>query len=83
MIVKIAAAGKMNRVKSAHFFPDRTRSESQELSKQLDQLLELMRDQKKTSFSMQQQIESLTDLVEKTKEDLKSLGEEVGLSRQN
>ena len=42
-----------------------------------------MRDQKKTSFSMQQQIESLTDLVEKTKEDLKSLGEEVGLSRQN
>ena len=66
----------MNRMRS-QFFPDRTRNDCQELSKQLDELLELVKEQKKASFNMQQQVESLTVLVEETSNDLKSLGEEV------
>ena len=65
----------MNRIRS-QFFSDRTRNECQELSKHLDKLIELV---KETSFNMQQQVESLTVLVEETSNDLKSLGEEVGL----
>ena len=60
-------------------FSDRTRNECQELSKHLDKLIELVKEQKETSFNMQQQVESLTVLVEETSNDLKSLGEEVGL----
>ena len=64
----------MNRMRS-QFFLDRTRNDCQELSKQLDELLELVKEQKKASFNMQQQVESLTVLVEETSNDLKSLGE--------
>ena len=71
-------AGKMNRMRS-QFFSDRTRNECQELSKQLDKLIDLVKEQKETSFNMQQQVESLTVLVEETSNDLKSLGEEVGV----
>lgn len=59
---------------------DRIRIESQELSKQLDPILDLVKEQKETSFYMQQEVECLTDLVKKNNNnDLKSLGEEVGL----
>jgi len=39
---------------------------------------QLVKEQKKTSFNMQQLVESLTLLVEETSNDLKSFGEEVG-----
>ena len=44
---------------------DRIRIESQELSKQLDPILDLVKEQKETSFYMQQEVECLTDLVKK------------------